>query len=110
MTNLEYIRTLNLEELVEMLLSEDCPYCIHRFDCRGDLNCNEGILAWLKQEHEEPPKLVNANEIVKGIERAVYCKPAYCDLVTYGVSDCEGRECVVAIKNYIKTIEGVSNG
>ena len=108
MTNLEYIKTLDADKMAEMLLTGDCPYCIYRLDCRGDCDCKEGVLAWLKQEYIEPPKMVDSNEIIKGIERGIYCKSSYCKLAVYGNS-CEGAECITAIKNYIKAMEGVKN-
>lgn len=107
MTNLEYIRTLDAEKMVEMLLSEDCPYCIGKLNCRGDLNCNEGVLAWLQQEHIEEPKLIDSNKLINDIECVKFCNSKYCNLFDDDV--CGVRNCRAAITNYIKAMEGASD-
>lgn len=50
MTNLEWLRTLSAEELVDFI-NPSCNMCIHGGNCTKDCNCVEGKVEWLNEEH-----------------------------------------------------------
>ena len=58
MTNLEWIMTLNPQDLANNI-QHNCRLCIYRDEdgcCSGELKCTKGILKWLEQEHKEELK------------------------------------------------------
>ena len=57
MTNLEWLRTLPAEKLVNFL-RESCRTCIHYCNCstKDEYDCRESKVAWLIQEHKEELK------------------------------------------------------
>ena len=50
MTNLDYIKTLNIDQMYKFLSMECFDWCIHNDspECLT-ADCGEGIKAWLKQ-------------------------------------------------------------
>lgn len=54
MTNLEYLRTLEAEELAQVLRGDECETCTYveetHMTCCG--NCRDGFIEWLKQERD----------------------------------------------------------
>lgn len=55
MTNLEWLRTLPAEQLVDFL-KPSCNLCIHWGNCTEDYDCIESKVAWLNAEHKEKLK------------------------------------------------------
>lgn len=56
MTNFEYLKTLSLEDFVELVIaSAPCDMCVHGFcDCYMETpTCLKGRKEWLAQEHKE---------------------------------------------------------
>lgn len=60
MTNLEWIQTqATKEQIAQMLDRISCETCAFEKTCnmatlhRGEINCNDGILAWLAQERKD---------------------------------------------------------
>ena len=60
MTNLEWIKTkATAKQVAKMLDRISCETCAYESTCnmatlhRGDYACDEGILAWLRQERTE---------------------------------------------------------
>lgn len=57
MTNLEWMRTLSANELVDFLSGKSCRMCAYCDDCtEGNHNCTRGKVKWLNSEHKEELK------------------------------------------------------
>ena len=76
MTNLEYLRQMNSEELTEFLYDLDCcEHCYYNgnkcINTEGNCNCIDGVKAWLEQEIT--PTLTDDEKVIlrnlKGCER-----------------------------------------
>lgn len=55
MTNREWLQTLNDEEFTQIMWYS-CECCVaygNREKCLNDMDCRDGRLKWLKQEHKE---------------------------------------------------------
>ena len=57
MTNLEFIKTLSVEEMQEFLAGKtDCNLCFYNYkQCWKDktMKCKGGMIKWLESEHKE---------------------------------------------------------
>lgn len=57
MTNLEWIKTLDEEGMINILCSDyGCPYCADDGAARGSVcsfDCKKGVTEWLRAEHKE---------------------------------------------------------
>jgi len=54
MTNADKIRSMDDEKLVDFIGSIiDCWHCPMERECNNGENCDNALLAWLKQEHKE---------------------------------------------------------
>lgn len=53
MTNLEYLRTLEAEELAQVIRGGECETCVFsgKSICCGG-SCDDGFIEWLKQEQK----------------------------------------------------------
>ena len=52
MTNIEWVRTLSADELVDFI-SPSCNMCIHGGNCTKDCSCIEGKVKWLNENHAQ---------------------------------------------------------
>ena len=57
MTNEEWLKSLNREELCKFITAPTpCDYCAYRHDRKSCVDagcCNDGALEWLEQEHKD---------------------------------------------------------
>ena len=51
MTNIEWLRTLSADELVDFI-NPSCNMCIYYGNCPEDCPCIEGKVKWLNAEHK----------------------------------------------------------
>ena len=82
MTNYDWLKTLSVEDLAE-IIRHKCRLCIFYNDdcsCGGELDCIEGISAWLREEHKEkhkeklkPCPFCGGKPIVDKNQNSVYC-------------------------------------
>lgn len=75
MTNLEWLRTLSADELVDFI-NPSCNMCIHGGNCTKDCSCVEGKVKWLNEERVskiKPCPFCGGKPIVDKNQNSVYC-------------------------------------